>query len=391
MVQGMAFLSKKGFNPTNNVNRKQVWEAQQSKKLDDERIRKRQAQLRKEREDQELHAVRHGGDGSQAQLRFMYDAPPGLEPTSTMANNDDDEDDDERPRTEKDVTQIQPGDDAAAAAFRRMLAASASTKNKNKNNGEEHHVDETTDDEEDHDASSKQQQEHGFAPVLQGSRMDPMEDHNNKQKDKKKNKMQGGPDDNRSALEKAVGRKDRNGALTLEEQVARFPQLRHAPMAKGMSSTDVNVNFKPLGAQMRNVKCLSCGVWGHSRGDRECETTGWDPFSASRRPPVAAAILASTTTPATTTMPLNSIRPAATETRNKRDLKDERSTSSSSSSSSSDDSRRKRHKRKHRSSKRKSKHKHKHKESKRRRRDRSESPPRRTSHKKHKRSNKDDR
>ena len=98
-----------------------------------------------------------------------------------------------------------------------------------------------------------------FGPVLQGSTMDPMLETNQTVKD----------GDARSALEKAVGRKDRGGALTLEEQVQRFPQLKNAPMAKGMNATDVNVSFKPLGSQLRNVRCLACGIWGHSRGDRE--------------------------------------------------------------------------------------------------------------------------
>lgn len=316
MVQGMAFLSKKGFNPQNQVNRKQVWEAQQHAKLEKDRLRQREEQLRREREDEELCAARHNGDGSQAQLRFMYDAPPGLKKDDQKKGDGDAE-----CTNSRDLTQIQPGDDAAAAAFRRMLASTGSStqcpdetilgNNKElvENNGET---------------------QLKFAPVLQGSTLE---------------RDSGKPNDTRSALEKAVGRKDRGGTVTLEEQVARFPQLKNAPMAKGMSVTDVNVSFKPLGAQVRNVKCLACGVWGHSRGDRECQMTGWDPFSAARTTEI--------------TQMSSSIRPSASELRSKGDVNqyprdDRRSSNSeddsscSSSSSSSADSRSKR-KRKHRS------------------------------------------
>jgi hypothetical protein len=93
MVQGMAFLSKKGFNPHNNVNRKVVWEAQDNEKREKDRIRQRQAQLKKEEEDEDLERVMKGEiGGSQAQLRFMYDAPPGLETTGGGEKNSNDND-----------------------------------------------------------------------------------------------------------------------------------------------------------------------------------------------------------------------------------------------------------------------------------------------------------
>merc|ERR1712157_575096 len=77
---------------------------------------------------------------------------------------------------------------------------------------------------------------------------------------------------------KAVGKRDSNRALTLQEQIARFPQLKNAPMAKGMNVTNVHVKFNPMSGPLRNVRCLACGIWGHSRGDRECKKSGWDPF-----------------------------------------------------------------------------------------------------------------
>ncbi|KAL3939820.1 MAG: hypothetical protein SGBAC_005521 [Bacillariaceae sp.] len=347
MVQGLKFLSKKGFNPQNQTNRKQVWEAQQQSKLEQERIRRREEELKREREDAEICQIQHG-DGSQAQLRFMYNAPPGLENAK--------ESEKERLSVKKkadskskDVTQIQPGDDPATAAFRRMLASSVggSVANTEEAEGDG----EPTDD----DSSLK------FAPVLQGSKMDPALESNPKN-------SHPGEGDQRSALEKAVGRKDRGGALTLEEQLARFPQLKNAPMAKGMSSTDVNVSFKPLGAQMRNVRCLSCGQWGHSRGDRECSVTGWNPF---------AMTIPSAVAPSNSSTVINP--PASKESKSKRRYSDDSSRSHDSDSSTDSRKRRKRKSKKRKKSHKESRRRHKESRRHRRRRSRSrsESPRRR--------------
>ena len=357
MVQGMAFLSKKGFNPQNNSNRKQVYEAQQASKLEKERIRKREQQLKKERDDEEL--CQATGRGT-TQLRFMYDAPPGLE---GKKNKPDDGDYDEgiepsstnnsqKQQQHNDVTKAQPGDDAAAAAFRQMFA----TANQNNNQDE-------GDDINYNNGRRNQKEQHGFAPVLQGSNFDALA-----AKMEEGNTNKDGAGDARSALEKAVGRRDRGGALTLDEQIARFPQLKNAPMAKGMSATDVNVSFKPLGAQMRNVKCLACGVWGHSRGDRECTKSGWDPFAA-RAPTAAAAASASSImnnkpVPPSTNRPSRDATASSSSSKRDRrkkgdddDLSRSRSRSYSSDSYSSDDSRRHHRKReKRRRKERSSKH-----------------------------------
>lgn len=245
MVAGLAFLSKKSFNPKNLSNQKTVWEAREQKKQEDKRIAERETQLKREREDEELARVRHGETGGEkVSLSFMYAAPPpgsGADDATKRASVDGKD----APVVATDnLLERQPGDDDAAAAFRAMLAGIATSQ-------------------------EEQNRDEGFAfsnssgAALQGTTVD-----------RTFSELDG-----RSALEKAVGRKDGNSALTLEQQVARFPQLQHAPMAKGMKGTDVQVNFKPLGTQLRNVQCLACGVWGHSRGDRECSKSGWDPFS----------------------------------------------------------------------------------------------------------------
>jgi hypothetical protein len=336
MVQGLKFLSKKQFNPQNRDNRTRVFEAELGEKHEKERIRRRQEELKRERDDEEIYRAR--GDLSQAQLKFMYNAPPGMENPKESAQEKV-VSGNRHSSSSSNVTEIQPGDDAAAAAFRQMLAASAKAQQISTSEAEV-------------DTGDNTESNLKYGAVMQGTTMDPMLEENRKTKD----------GDIRSALEKAVGRKDHGASLSLEEQVKRFPQLKHAPMAKGMSSGDVNVSFKPLGSMIRNVRCLACGVWGHSMGDRECSKTGWNPFDLQR--PAALAINH------------NSIRPNQEEKRNCRDGDD----ASVSSTSSSEDSRRRR-KRKHKSKKKKRRHKDSKRDSKRhrRRRSRSESPRRRRS------------
>lgn len=288
MVQGMAFLSKKGFNPQNNSNRKRVWEAQQHSKQEKERLRQRQEQLSREQEEQELERVTRGEiGGSQAQLRFMYDAPPGLnkEKGNERAEKiESGESKKSRSATSESskttsmdqLAQIKPGDDEAAIAFRRMLAASVqkgSNDGSVRNQSEKETSDPTT---------LLAPSEFKFTPNLQGA-IDPQDG------DDKKKKSVG--QDSRSALEKAVGRKDRGQNLSYQQQIERFPQLKNAPMAVSMKkqqsgdsegagdASTLMVNFKPLGGVIQHIRCLACGVWGHARGDRECSKSGWDPFA----------------------------------------------------------------------------------------------------------------
>lgn len=84
-----------------------------------------------------------------------------------------------------------------------------------------------------------------------------------------------------SALEREVGRRHDPG-LTQEEQEERFPFLKDAP-TEGSYSKTVKLKHKPLGFEVRNVRCLRCGSWGHQSGDRECSMRDYNPHDAARQ------------------------------------------------------------------------------------------------------------
>lgn len=304
MVAGLKFLSKKSFNPQNLNNQKSVWEREQEHKREEARVRERERQLTIERDHEELARSREGASGGQkATLRFMYDAPPGLQQSQSSSHGHDvkdgdvgdclnnlhaeresgakgtddshkisrdrDHDDGGHPR-ESFSFQRNSGDDDAAAAFRRMLAGAVSSKHDSSNC----HKDEST--------LLPQQNQNMVTSslIISGSTAEA-----------------GTMDKSQlTQLEKAVGKKNGSSTLTYQEQIARFPQLKNAPVAlkqKGRKSSDAtngeesiqtHLNFKPLGAQIRNVRCMACKIWGHSKGDRECKLSGWDPFSLTTTP-----------------------------------------------------------------------------------------------------------
>jgi len=268
-VAGLKFLSKKSFNPQNLVNQKSVWERKQESIREAARLRERERQLTIERDHEELAKSRDGASGGhKATLRFMYDAPPGLD---GKKSTDDPDGDDGKIRSEgADASRIsfqrKSGDDDAAAAFRRMLAgASSQTEEVSQHHGGDGALDEEF---QSNDPSSS-------SLIISGSMAE----------------ATAADRSQLSQLEKAVGKRNGSSALTFEEQISRFPQLKNAPIAltrkggdTGGDDADIvktNMNFKPLGAQIRNVKCLACKIWGHSRGDRECKLSGWDPFSST--------------------------------------------------------------------------------------------------------------
>lgn len=67
-----------------------------------------------------------------------------------------------------------------------------------------------------------------------------------------------------------------------EVQAERFPQLKNAP-TQGTYTKDVITHHNPLGMQIRNVRCMRCGKYGHKSGERECELRDENPFDSARQ------------------------------------------------------------------------------------------------------------
>ena len=281
MVAGLKFLSKKSFNPQNLTNQKSVFLAEQESQREANRQRERERQLAVERDHEELARSRNGTKGGQkAVLSFMYDAPPGLGDKNKQEGYDgyDDGGDEDwankasgqpQNQNQKDISfERKSGDDDAAAAFRQMLANQhIETQQNDPSNLHDHDPNENADKNEQNDTDFEPS---SSSLIISGS---------NTEANKADKSLL-------TQLERAVGKRNAS-SVTYQEQIARFPQLQNAPVALKRKRdgeeevTTTNLNFKPLGAQIRNVRCLTCKIWGHSKGDRECKLSGWDPFSAA--------------------------------------------------------------------------------------------------------------
>jgi len=186
-------------------------------------------------------AAARGLGQDERHLKFMYRPPPGVSDKTG-----------EQQEAESSKVHV-AGDDAAAAEFRRMFMKDTNSVPSNSQNVKL-------------DSSESNEPKLSSLP----SHLIPSSNEINT----------GLGTDHRTALEKAVGRKGTASNMTLAEQLERFPQLAGAPMVKGMSADNVHVSFKPLGQQIRNVRCMKCGEWGHAKGERECKFS-FNPFEAS--------------------------------------------------------------------------------------------------------------
>lgn len=322
MGGGLAFLTKKSFNPANWSNQRQVWEAKQNAASEQRRVAEREAQLKREREEEDLaRAIGGNSEGGRKQLAFMYEAGK----ISGLDRKPADEADDDLATATKpqgktgndsncNIFERQPGDDDAAAAFRLMLAKGATA---------------ATEEDANQTSVSSMKTEQTEAQKQEGEEQLPWEK------------------DGRTALEKEVGRSFRSSGLTLKQQFERFPELKHAPKAlkqgEQQDAADVvGLNFKPLGAQIRNVQCLACGKWGHSKGDRECELV-WDPFSSTM---TAGACVAVQAKKMVTTQPTEQQGVRARDESREVEQKSDRKRKKESKRRRKDERRKKRHKKK---------------------------------------------
>jgi hypothetical protein len=59
--------------------------------------------------------------------------------------------------------------------------------------------------------------------------------------------------------------------------------LKNAPVEDAYVR-NLDVKYKPFLDVVRNVRCLRCGTWGHSVGDRECPLAGEiNPYDLARQ------------------------------------------------------------------------------------------------------------
>merc|ERR1712087_926931 len=83
--------------------------------------------------------------------------------------------------------------------------------------------------------------------------------------------------------ERRFAEKEMETGLTVHERNARrFECLKHAPM-EAEYVKNMEVTHRPFGQQIRNVRCIKCGKWGHRIYDRECTLNeDFDPFKTGK-------------------------------------------------------------------------------------------------------------
>ncbi|GMI24690.1 hypothetical protein TrCOL_g10378 [Triparma columacea] len=244
----LSFLQKKSWHTAKSSNVKEVWLKEEEAKKLKKKYAERDEVIKREKEAEELERSITGEiGGNKASLSFMYKEPEANKEDGgggggTHGGSKLDIEKSFVQSMDDSHVEYDDADDDAARAFKRMMAGVVEVENKI-GFGEE---------------------EAGEKDVWEKSQVE-------EDLYKEANK-------NLSALEKATGKK-RKITGSLASQVEMFPELKNAPVAKGLQHTSVSIKFNPLGKQFRQVKCMKCGAFGHQKGDRECKMGGWDPFN----------------------------------------------------------------------------------------------------------------
>eukprot|EP00898_Chlorokybus_atmophyticus_P008943 jgi/Chlat1/904/Chrsp107S01329 len=85
-----------------------------------------------------------------------------------------------------------------------------------------------------------------------------------------------------TAAQQHKRQRDMYGHAVPTEQ--EFPDLANAPKAESAKAVSAGpVHVKPFALEVRNVRCLRCGAFGHSSGDRECPMRDINPLDAARQ------------------------------------------------------------------------------------------------------------
>jgi len=74
-----------------------------------------------------------------------------------------------------------------------------------------------------------------------------------------------------------------NASSAMPKNNLSHPILKNAPKEGDyVNKLDIK-NYRPLGVQIRNVRCVRCGQNGHASGDRECPLSNINPNDNARK------------------------------------------------------------------------------------------------------------
>lgn len=67
-----------------------------------------------------------------------------------------------------------------------------------------------------------------------------------------------------------------------QKKEEKFDFLKNAP-TEGTYTENIKVKHKPFGIEVREVRCMRCGNYGHISGDRECPLKDFNPMDSKRQ------------------------------------------------------------------------------------------------------------